>query len=121
MALVKLVRICMHCVDYLLSFICLLLWRTKNCANNLFRWTEGWKFRYDPTTDTYQQFIAKPTTEEQIFIESVFSMVAVDDKTLWLGRGWDFAKLDLETKKITSIFEIPERVKMTGDVRKSRI
>ncbi|WP_105174525.1 EAL domain-containing protein [Pseudoalteromonas sp. T1lg122] len=68
-------------------------------------------FRYDPTSDTYQQFIAKPTTEEQIFIESVFSMVAVDDKTLWLGRGWDFAKLDLETKKITSIFEIPERVK----------
>ena len=67
-------------------------------------------FRYDPTSDTYQQFIAKPTTEEQIFIESVFSMVAVDDKTLWLGRGWDFAKLDLETKQVTSIFEIPVRV-----------
>ena len=68
-------------------------------------------FRYDPTSDTYQQFIAKPTTEEQIFIESVFSMVAVDDKTLWLGRGWDFAKLDLETKKITSIFEILSELK----------
>lgn len=68
-------------------------------------------FRYDPSTDSYQQFIAKPTTEEQIFIESVFSMVAVDDKTLWLGRGWDFAKLDLETKQVTSIFEIPDRVK----------
>ncbi len=68
-------------------------------------------FRYDLTSDTYQQFIAKPTTEEQIFVESVFSMVAVDDKSLWLGRGRDFAKLDLETKEVTSIYEIPERVK----------
>lgn len=68
-------------------------------------------FRYDPNTDSYQQFIAKPTTEEQIFSESVFSMVALDDKTLWLGRGWDFAKLDLETKQVTTIFEIPDRVR----------
>ncbi|WP_062570104.1 EAL domain-containing protein [Pseudoalteromonas arabiensis] len=68
-------------------------------------------FRYDPSEDSYEQFIPKPTTEEQIFIESVFSMVAVDDKTLWLGRGQDFAKLDLETKQVTSLFKIPERIK----------
>ncbi|WP_404341045.1 EAL domain-containing protein [Pseudoalteromonas mariniglutinosa] len=68
-------------------------------------------FRYDPRTGEYQQFITKPTSEEQVFTESVFSMLAIDKETLWLGRGWDFAKLDLQTGKVTSVFEIPERDK----------
>jgi diguanylate cyclase (GGDEF)-like protein/PAS domain S-box-containing protein len=64
-------------------------------------------FRYDPTTDTYKQHLPKPTSEEQIINESVFSMMAIDDKTLWLGRGRDFAKLDIATGEVTSIFQIP--------------
>ena len=39
-------------------------------------------FRYDPQTDTYQQYLKKPVTEEQILQQSVFTMLATDDKTL---------------------------------------
>ena len=70
-------------------------------------------FKYDPSTDTYQQFISQPTSEKQILSQSVFSMVAVDDKTLWIGRGRDFAKLDIETGKITSLFELPKEYENT--------
>lgn len=70
-------------------------------------------FRYDPVTDSYQQFLSKPTSEEQILSQSVFSMVASDNKSLWIGRGWDFARLDLATGKIETIFELPERTRNT--------
>ncbi|WP_405602321.1 MULTISPECIES: EAL domain-containing protein [unclassified Pseudoalteromonas] len=70
-------------------------------------------FRYDPATDSYKQFITKPTSEEQIINQSVFSMLAVDNKTLWIGRGRDFAKLDIESGDITSIFELPSEYKDT--------
>ena len=70
-------------------------------------------FRYDPVTDSYQQFLEKPTSEEEIINQSVFSMVAVDKKTLWIGRGRDFAKLDIATGKITTIFELPAKYKNT--------
>jgi len=70
-------------------------------------------FKYDPSTDTYQQFISQPTSEKQILSQSVFSMAAVDDKTLWIGRGRDFAKLDIETGKITSLFELPKEYENT--------
>lgn len=70
-------------------------------------------FRYDPQNDTYQQFLSKPATEAQIFQWSVFSMLAVDDKTLWLGRGGDFAKLDVTTGKIETVFKLPNRKKNT--------
>lgn len=66
-------------------------------------------FRYDPKNDIYNQFLSKPLSEEQIFKQSVFSMLAVDDKTLWIGRGGDFAKLDVETGEIDTIFELPNR------------
>ncbi|WP_372762476.1 EAL domain-containing protein [Pseudoalteromonas sp.] len=64
-------------------------------------------FRYDPATDSYQQFLGKPRSEEQIISQSVFSMLAVDEKTLWIGRGRDFAKLDIASGAITSIFTLP--------------
>lgn len=64
-------------------------------------------FRYDPATDSYKQFLSKPTSEEQIINESVFSMLSIDKKTMWLGRGRDFAKLDIASGKITSIFVLP--------------
>ncbi|WP_024598902.1 EAL domain-containing protein [Pseudoalteromonas sp. TAE56] len=70
-------------------------------------------FRYDPVTDSYQQFLEKPTSEEEIINQSVFSMVAVDKKTLWIGRGRDFAKLDIATGEITTIFELPAKYKNT--------
>ena len=70
-------------------------------------------FRYDPTTDSYQQYLSKPTSEEQILSQSVFSMVATDSSSLWIGRGWDFARLDLETGQINTIFELPERTRNT--------
>ena len=65
-------------------------------------------FRYDPATDSYKQFLEKPLSEEQIINQSVFSMLAIDDKTLWIGRGRDFAKLDIESGEITTIFELPK-------------
>lgn len=68
-------------------------------------------FRYDPINDVYKQFLSKPKSEEQIFQQSVFSMLAVDDKTLWIGRGGDFAKLDVETGEIETVFELPDRKK----------
>ena len=55
-------------------------------------------FRYNPQTAHYTQFLDKPTSKEQILNQSVFSMVAADSKTLWIGRGHDFAKLDTEIK-----------------------
>ncbi|PHN90956.1 EAL domain-containing protein [Pseudoalteromonas sp. 3D05] len=70
-------------------------------------------FRYDPVTDSYQQFLSKPVSEEQFLSQSVFSMLATDDKSLWIGRGWDFARLDLATSKIETIFELPERTRST--------
>ncbi|MDN3378378.1 MULTISPECIES: EAL domain-containing protein [unclassified Pseudoalteromonas] len=70
-------------------------------------------FRYDPVTDSYQQFLSKPISEEQILSQSVFSMVASDDKSLWIGRGWDFARLDIESGVIETIFELPERTRST--------
>ncbi|TMN72051.1 hypothetical protein CWB85_08645 [Pseudoalteromonas sp. S1727] len=65
-------------------------------------------FRYDPSTDSYQQFLSKPISEEQVLSQSVFTMLATDDKSLWIGRGWDFARLDLATGQIETIFELPE-------------
>jgi diguanylate cyclase (GGDEF)-like protein/PAS domain S-box-containing protein len=70
-------------------------------------------FRYDPVSDSYQQFLKKPTSEDQIINQSVFSMVATDKKILWIGRGRDFAKLDIESGEITSIFELPSEYKST--------
>ncbi|MBH0057330.1 EAL domain-containing protein [Pseudoalteromonas sp. SWXJZ94C] len=70
-------------------------------------------FRYDPVTDSYKQFLKKPTSEKQIMNQSVFSMLTVDKKTLWIGRGRDFAKLDIESGEITSIFELPSEYKST--------
>lgn len=70
-------------------------------------------FRYDPATDSYKQFLEKPLSEEQIINQSVFSMLAIDDKTLWIGRGRDFAKLDIESGEITTIFELPSKYKST--------
>ncbi|BDF95353.1 EAL domain-containing protein [Pseudoalteromonas sp. KAN5] len=64
-------------------------------------------FRYDPSTDSYQQFLSKPISEEQVLSQSVFTMLATDDKSLWIGRGWDFARLDLATGQIETIFELP--------------
>ncbi|MEM6984670.1 MAG: two-component regulator propeller domain-containing protein, partial [Pseudomonadota bacterium] len=66
-------------------------------------------FRYDPKTDTYQQYIEKPVTEEQILQQSVFTMLATDDKTLWIGQGREFAKLDIDNGSITSLFTLPEQ------------
>ncbi|MGO2372219.1 MAG: EAL domain-containing protein [Pseudoalteromonas prydzensis] len=68
-------------------------------------------FRYDPSTDSYQQFLSKPVSEEQILSQSVFTMVATDEKSLWIGRGWDFARLDLATGQIETVFELPERTR----------
>lgn len=65
-------------------------------------------FRYNPQTAHYTQFLDKPTSKEQILNQSVFSMVAADSKTLWIGRGHDFAKLDTETGNIESIFKLPD-------------
>ncbi|WP_213611105.1 EAL domain-containing protein [Pseudoalteromonas sp.] len=66
-------------------------------------------FRYDPQTDTYQQFLEKPLTEEQIIQQSVFTMLATDDETLWIGQGQEFAKLDIDSGTITSLFKLPEQ------------
>ncbi|KPH96652.1 diguanylate phosphodiesterase [Pseudoalteromonas porphyrae] len=70
-------------------------------------------FRYDPSTDSYQQFLSKPITAQEILSQSVFSMIAVDDKSLWMGRGWDFARLDIASGQIETIFELPERTRST--------
>ncbi|KAA1150306.1 EAL domain-containing protein [Pseudoalteromonas fuliginea] len=70
-------------------------------------------FRYDPATNSYKQFLEKPTSEEQIINESAFSMLAIDEKTLWIGRGRDFAKLDIESGVVTSIFELSHEYKNT--------
>lgn len=66
-------------------------------------------FRYDPQTDTYQQYLKKPVTEEQILQQSVFTMLATDDKSLWVGQGRVFAKLDIASGSITPLFKLPEQ------------
>ena len=70
-------------------------------------------FRYDPATDTYKQFLSPPSNEEQIFNQSVFTMLAADSKTLWIGRDRDFAKLDIQSGVIESVFELPKEYKNT--------
>ena len=70
-------------------------------------------FRYDPATDTYKQFLSPPSNEEQIFNQSVFTMLAADSKSLWIGRGRDFAKLDIQSGVIESVFELPKEYKNT--------
>ena len=66
-------------------------------------------FRYDPQTDTYQQYLKKPVTEEQILQQSVFTMLATDDKSLWVGQGRVFAKLDIASGSITPLFKLPKQ------------
>ena len=36
-------------------------------------------------------------------------MLATDDKTLWIGQGREFAKLDIDNGSITSLFTLPEQ------------
>lgn len=68
-------------------------------------------FRYDPLTDTYTQFLDKPISEAQVLEQSVFTMLATDNHTLWVGRGRDFAKLDIQSGEITSLFKLPSEFK----------
>lgn len=70
-------------------------------------------FRYDPLSNTYAKYLDIPVNEKKIINKSVFSMVAFDNKTLWVGRGRDFAKLDIESGNVTSLFSTPESLKNT--------
>ncbi len=63
--------------------------------------------RYDPASSKFRQYLFKPNNEEQALAETVSSLLSLGDDYIWLGRGKDVARMNVESGEITSVFALP--------------